>query len=168
MLNSLRFDLEQQPRMKTRTFQSDVWSSADGREWTCHLAEGEAPWPGRSYHDTAAWDGKLWVLGGQRGVADHPDEVGTDGNRNDVWYSEDGEHWEELPDTPWSRRHACSVHVHGDTLFLTAGNATTMSVEQVELGKSDPFYRVESAWSPGDVWRLDRAGARRAYSSPSQ
>ena len=41
MLNSLRFDLEQQPRMKTRTFQSDVWSSADGREWTCHLASGK-------------------------------------------------------------------------------------------------------------------------------
>ena len=156
MLNSLRFDLEQQPRMKTRTFQSDVWSSTDGRDWTCHLTKGEAPWPGRSYHDTAAWDDKLWVLGGQRGIADRPDEVGTDGNRNDVWYSADGVHWEELPDTPWSRRHACSVQVHDGALFVTAGNAMTMSAEQMEMGKRDPFHRIESAWNPADVWRLDK------------
>ena len=101
-LSSLRYDLEQQPRLKTRLFHNDVWSSTDGREWTCHIAEGKAPWPARSYHDTAAWDGKLWVLGGHRGMADHAAEVATDGNRNDVWYSADGEHWEELPNTPWS------------------------------------------------------------------
>ena len=158
-LSSLRYDLEQQPRLKTRLYHNDVWSSADGREWTCHLAEGNAPWPARSYHDTAAWDGKLWVLGGHRGVADHPAEVWTDGNRNDVWYSEDGEQWEELTHTPWSRRHACAVHVHRDALFLAAGSAITISAEQVELSKRDFTHRVESAWRPGDVWRLDRAAA---------
>ena len=41
-LSSLRYDLEQQPRLKTRLFHNDVWSSADGREWTCHLADGNA------------------------------------------------------------------------------------------------------------------------------
>ena len=69
-LSSLRYDLEQQPRLKTRLSHNDVWSSADGCEWTCHLADGKAPWVACSYHDTAAWDGKLWVLGGHRGVAD--------------------------------------------------------------------------------------------------
>ena len=92
-LSPLRYDLEQQPRLKTRLYHNDVWSSADGREWTCHLEDGKAPWPARSYHDTAAWDGKLWVLGGHRGIADHPSEVATEGNRNDVWYSEDSGHW---------------------------------------------------------------------------
>jgi hypothetical protein len=156
-LSTLRYDLEQQPRLETRLFHNDVWSSADGREWICHLADGMAPWPARSYHDTAAWDGKLWVLGGHRGVADHATEIGTDGNRNDVWYSADGEHWQKLPLTPWSSRHACAIHVHDDALFLAAGNAVTISAEQVELGKRDFTHRVEAVWRPGDVWRLDRA-----------
>jgi hypothetical protein len=156
-LSTLRYDLEQQPRLETRLFHNDVWSSADGREWICHLADGMAPWPARSYHDTAAWDGKLWVLGGHRGVADHAAEIGTDGNRNDVWYSADGEHWQKLPLTPWSSRHACAIHVHDDALFLAAGNAVTISAEEVELGKRDFTHRVEAVWRPGDVWRLDRA-----------
>ena len=136
-----------------------MWSSADGLEWTCHIQDGAAPWPARSYHDTAVWDGKLWVLGGHRGIADQPSEVGTDGNRNDVWYSDDGEHWEQLSNTPWSLRHACAVHVHGDALFLAAGSAVTISPEQVELSQQDFTHRTESAWCPGDVWRLDRVDA---------
>ena len=39
------------------------------------------------------------MIGGVRQVADAAEEVGTDGNRNDVWFSEDGEHWEELQGT---------------------------------------------------------------------
>ena len=31
-------------------------------------------------------------------MADHPAEVATDGNRDDVWYSADGEHYEEHSD----------------------------------------------------------------------
>ena len=92
-------------------------------------------------------------------MADHPVELATDGNRNDVWYSADGEHWQELSHTPWSRRHACAVHVHQDALFLAAGSAVTISTEQAELSKHDFTHRVESAWRPGDVWRLDRAAA---------
>ena len=155
-LSSLRYDLEEQPRLKARLYHNDVWSSADGHDWTQHLAEGEAPWAARSYHDTAVWDGKLWVLGGHRGIADHPSEVATEGNRNDVWYSEDGGRWQELPDTPWSPRHACAVHVHGDALYLVAGSAVTISAEQAELSRRNFTHRVESAWLPGDVWRLDR------------
>ena len=155
-LSSLRYDLEEQPRLKARLYHNDVWSSADGHDWTQHLAEGAAPWAARSYHDTAVWDGKLWVLGGHRGIADHPSEVATEGNRNDVWYSEDGGHWQKLPDTPWSPRHACAVHVHGDALYLVAGSAVTISAEQAELSRRNFTHRVESAWLPGDVWRLDR------------
>ena len=155
-LSSLRYALEEQPRLKARLYHNDVWSSADGHDWTQHLAEGEAPWAARSYHDTAVWDGKLWVLGGHRGIADHPSEVATEGNRNDVWYSEDGGRWQELPDTPWSPRHACAVHVHGDALYLVAGSAVTISAEQAELSRRNFTHRVESAWLPGDVWRLDR------------
>ena len=156
-LSSLRYDVEQQPRLKARQYYNDVWSSANGREWICHLTQGEAPWPARSYHDTAVFNGKLWVLGGHRGVADRVAEVATDGNRNDVWFSENGEDWQELPQTPWSLRHACGVHVHRDALFLAAGSAVSISPAQAELSKRDFTHRVESTWRPGDVWRLERA-----------
>jgi hypothetical protein len=82
-----------------------------------------------------------------------------------VWHSADGELWEELPHTPWSRRHAAAVHVHEDALFLAAGSAITISAEQAELSKLDFTHRVESKWRPGDVWRLD--GGSNTYNRGS-
>jgi hypothetical protein len=55
------------------------------------------------------------------------------GNRNDVWHSADGETWHEVPNTPWKPRHAASLFVFQDALWMVAGN------------------NMES-----DVWRLDR------------
>jgi hypothetical protein len=44
------------------------------------------------------------------------------GNRKDVWYSSDGVDWTEIPNTPWKPRHAASVFVHDDGLWMVAGN----------------------------------------------
>ena len=44
------------------------------------------------------------------------------GNRKDVWHSEDGVTWHEVPDTPWKTRHAASVFVYQDGLWMVAGN----------------------------------------------
>jgi hypothetical protein len=55
------------------------------------------------------------------------------GNRNDVWSSADGTTWTQLPDTPWAPRHAASVYVFDDAVWMVAGNNMT-----------------------SDVWRLDR------------
>lgn len=92
-----------------RRFYNDVWSSSDGVGWTRHLEH--APWMPRQYHEVAAFDGRLWVLEGWNGS-----------NRNDVWHSADGEHWEELAGTPWPPRHAASVFVDGSALWMVAGN----------------------------------------------
>jgi N-acetylneuraminic acid mutarotase len=95
----------------TRIRYNEVWSTADGVEWTRHIEH--APWKSRSYHEVAAFDGKLWMLEG----------VHVSGNnRNDVWYSPDGVEWHELPDTPWAPRHAASVFVYNDALWVVAGN----------------------------------------------
>ncbi len=99
------------PTTPQRKFHNDVWSSADGIEWTRHTAE--APWHPRQYHDVAVWDNQLWVMEGYH-------EKG--GNRNDVWYSADGVKWTELPDTPWKPRHAASLVVHNGSLWMIAGN----------------------------------------------
>ena len=61
-----------------------------------------------------------------------------DPNRKDVWWSEDGELWHELPGTPWDRRHASSVFVFGDSLWIASGNTN----DHVDLKP--------------DVWRLRR------------
>ena len=98
------------PLKPDRIYYHDVWSSADGEQWTRHA---DAPWVPRAYHDVAVFDGKMWVMEGY--------VLGV-GNTNHVWYSADGEQWTELPDTPWAPRHAASVFVHDDALWMVAGN----------------------------------------------
>ena len=49
-------------------------------------------------------------------------QCGARGNRKDVWYSADGVNWYEVPNTPWPPRHAASVFVHENALWMVAGN----------------------------------------------
>ena len=97
------------PTTPKRKFFNDVWSSADGVQWTCHLER--APWMARQYHDVAVFDGRMWVLEGW-----------NQKNRNDVWCSSDGVDWHELPGTPWAPRHAASVFVFDNALWMVTGN----------------------------------------------
>ena len=97
------------PKIRQRRFFNDVWSSADGVNWECHLQS--APWEPRQYHEVAVFDDRMWVLEGSSGR-----------NRKDVWHSADGVNWHEVPDTPWTPRHAASVFVHDDALWMVAGN----------------------------------------------
>jgi len=104
------------PKIPTRQFFNEVWSTADGISWQQHAS---APWAARQYHDVAVFDGKMWVMEGYvEGV----------GNTNDVWYSADGETWHEVPDTPWPVRHAASPFVYDDALWMVAGNNMTPDV----------------------------------------
>jgi len=107
------------PDTPQRLFFNDVWSSADGVEWTCHTLS--APWHPREYHDIGVWDGKLWVMEGW-----------NQQNRNDVWYSADGTDWREVPGTPWTPRHAASVFVYKDALWMVAGNNMESDVWKLE------------------------------------
>ncbi len=113
------------PRTPTRNFYNDVWSSSDGAEWHQHL--DRAPWAPRQYHDVAVFDGKMWLLEGCNKAS---------GNRRDVWFSADGENWQELPGTPWASRHAASVFVYHDALWMVAGN--NMSPDVWRLTRANP------------------------------
>ena len=110
------YDTPQHPQ---RQFFGEVWSSADGKDWRC--AATRVPWHPRQYHETAAFDDRLWVLEGW-----------NQENRNDVWYSEDGALWHELPRTPWAPRHAASVFVYNNALWLVAGNHFGRDVWKLE------------------------------------
>ena len=108
---------------------NDVWNSADGVNWTRVIYH--APWNPRIYHDITVFDGHMWVIGGHGPAGS--------GNLADVWYSIDGVHWTQLPNTPWRGRHAASVAVFKNALWLTAGSTDD---------------------SPqNDVWRLINNGA---------
>lgn len=109
------------PKRRQREYYNDVWSSPDGVRWE-QVTEA-APWSPRQMHDVAAFDGRLWVMGGYH-------EVG--GNRSDVWHSADGVAWTQLPDTPWPARHGGSVFVRGDKLYMVAGNNMTPDAWRLE------------------------------------
>lgn len=106
------------PDVPMRKFYNDVWSSRDGVHWELHVEH--APWYPRQYHDVAVFDDKMWVMEGGYWDVTKPRQGSP--NRNDVWYSDDGINWHELPDTPWKPRHAASVFVHDNALWMVAGN----------------------------------------------
>jgi hypothetical protein len=111
--------------LPTYTGYNDVWSSADGANWT-QVTAG-APWAPRLWFSAVVYRDCLWVLGGW---SNDPSR-----NWNDVWYTADGEHWHELrTPTIWSERHEHSAYVHNGKLWVVAGNAWPLV---------------------NDVWRLD-------------
>jgi peptide-methionine (S)-S-oxide reductase len=124
------------PQSPSRVFHNDVWSSADGEHWIQHT--GCAPWEARSYHDVCSFDGKLWVMEGHS-PAHWIDDDGSvmAGNRKDVWWSGNGADWFEVPKTPWLPRHASSVFVHDNGLWMVAGNSMTSDVWKLEAVAAD-------------------------------
>ncbi|HIJ72747.1 MAG TPA: hypothetical protein HPP83_01480 [Candidatus Hydrogenedentes bacterium] len=114
------------PDLPEPTVHNDVWSSPDGIHWERRVEH--APWSARQYHDVAVFDGKMWVLEGNSVRENARWHL-----LNDVWWSADGLRWFEVPDTPWAPRHAASVFVYDDALWVVAG------------------CNMES-----DVWKLER------------
>jgi len=98
--------------------RAEVWSSADGATWTRHAAP---PWAGKTWHDVAVWDDKLWILFGF--TFGDPENGWPPGNANEAWFSRDGETWESLPhDAPVPGSHAQGVAVRDDGLYFAGGN----------------------------------------------
>jgi hypothetical protein len=84
----------------------DVWSSADGVQWTLALAQG--PWGRRYKPYVVVHAGKIWLMGGF--------DLGDGSYRpfNDVWSSPDGITWTRvLEHAPWEARGA----IHGEVVF---------------------------------------------------
>ena len=108
----------------------DVWRSTDGAKWERHLKE--APWPARAYHDVAVFDDRLWVMEGSG--RPRKGQGGLDRVTNDVWYSRDGTNWYELRHSPWTPRHAASVFVHDNALWMVAGDTSKSDVWKLSRG----------------------------------
>jgi hypothetical protein len=93
--------------------KSDIWSSADGKQWKREVAD--APWSPRAYHAAVVHDGKIWVLGGGNYVPRYH-------ALNDVWSSSDGRHWERIAEhAPWTPRIWFSAVVYRDRMWVLGG-----------------------------------------------
>ena len=93
--------------------RNDVWSSANGKDWTC--ATETAEWSPRAYHQSVVFDNKIWVIGGGNYVPEHH-------ALNDVWCSEDGAHWTQVTDkAPWGPRLWFSSVVYRDHIWVMGG-----------------------------------------------
>ena len=115
--------------------RGDVWRSANGKAWNRKTAS--ADWPRRSDYQAAAYQGRLYVLGGSS-------NVGTP--YNDVWSSVDGANWDRdkaNDDTAdWTARSLYQAVVHNDRLYVMGGTGSG--------GRKNDVW----SWAEGESWML--------------
>lgn len=102
-------------------YQSDVWNSTDGREWSLVNRGEPVPWGPRALHYTVVFQDRIWVMGGQTMPGFAPSEEVF---YRDVWNTEDGIHWSEItPEEPcWSPRGMIGgAAVHRDRIWILGG-----------------------------------------------
>lgn len=100
------------------TLYSDVWRSADGRQW--YQCLDNAPWaPCGMIGGSAIWRGRIWLLGGgtYQMPSAHPRQYS-----NAVWSSADGVNWSRArAAVPWVPRQYHDVAVFDDRLWVLEG-----------------------------------------------
>jgi hypothetical protein len=116
---------------------NDVWSSADGINWTQEVAA--AAWPPRTGHESVVFDGRMWVIGGYDVFPGDP--------LNDVWSSGDGINWrQETAVAPWGPRFMHTATVYDNRVWVIGGREAVWNV----VGYGD-------VWSSADGvnWRFE-------------
>ena len=90
-----------------------VWRSNDTENWSQIVVE--APWAPRMNHASVVFDGKIWLLGGS-------DPINSYIQKNDVWFSADGETWQAATlNAPWEARESHSVVAFNGKMWLFGG-----------------------------------------------
>ena len=126
------------------TYYKDVWSSADGANWTL---EGNAAWEGRDKFQAVSHQGRLYILGGE-GVDENEDVESYD----DVWSSLDGKIWrQETAAAPWGKIESHQVVSRDGMLYLMGGNSYSNEVWSSADGKS--WERADPANANWDARR---------------
>src|ERR1700679_3226742 len=83
---------------------------AQGANWT--EVTNDAPWGVRGLFGGLAFNGQLWVIGGQT----------SQGQTNDVWSSSDGAAWTEATQAaPWTARNQFGAAVLNNQLWVMGG-----------------------------------------------
>lgn len=128
-------------------YQFDVWNSADGRTWQLVNEDRPVPWGPRALHHTAAFNDKIWVIGGQT-VPQFSAEKEI--FYRDIWTSGDGVEWKRIePKEPyWPQRGMIGGSVvFQDRLWLLGGG--TYDTPKIPQRK---FFNDVWSTADGEKW----------------
>ncbi len=110
--------------------RNEIWSSADGINWMQEASRITSD--GRILGGTVGvFDGKLWLVGANRGNA----------FQSGVLFSDDGRSWTEMR-APWSPRGAVAVWVFGDKLFMTGGKSSHTENGEIKFVYSNDVWAM--------------------------
>jgi hypothetical protein len=132
-------------RLPDHSAGNEVWSSSDGANWD--QVTGKAGWGPRLAAAAVVFQGKMWILGGTEDYY-----FGNEQSlKNDVWCSEDGEHWRlVVANADWPARAYHQAVVLNDRIYLMGG------------GNYVPDYRARNdVWSSADgvSWQRETSQA---------
>ena len=123
----------------------------------------DAPWKYRCLHISVAFDGALWVMGGQTSYEPqltHPREAVAETFYSDVWRSADGSSWTRVADDcPWGPRGMIGgqavkdgrMYIIGGGTYATPdrpGRTYTNDVWSSADGRSWHCHTEEAPWEP--------------------
>jgi N-acetylneuraminic acid mutarotase len=96
---------------------NEVWASPDGRYWY-QKRPADAIFEARINHTATAFDGKVWVMGGESW-----DDAGTRTFHGDIWYSTNMKYWSKYDKKPpfYKGLHSHEGLVYKDKLWVFGG-----------------------------------------------
>jgi len=134
-------------------YLGDVWSSEDGRAWTCIAPR--APWLPRCAHALVAYQDRLWLVGGELAVRRYT---------TDLWSSVDGENWEqETSEFAWPSRIGGKVVVFNKQVWIVGGTYRPDYRQSTGRVKSQEGLSRDYV-SMNDIWTFEA----RAATGPSR
>jgi hypothetical protein len=111
--------------------ENEIWSSADGVEWTPSKVGGTRRLAGTP----VVFDDKLWLVGANR----------NDGSfASAVLVTDDGANWRECP-APWTPRGGTALWVFGERLFMTGGKYSYQENGTIKFIYSNDVWAMRKA-----------------------
>jgi hypothetical protein len=130
----------------TGHYQTDVWSSVDGRSW--QEVTDRYPWSPRVLSYVAVYNGAIYVIGGQRLPSlERPVPSPYPASPelyDDVWRSADGYNWQPVGHVPHALGMICGSAVFNGELYVVGGGSYADETQQA------PGEAYAEAWSTGD------------------
>lgn len=186
--NPLKQDREFFPRI----CNNEVWSSANGKDWTLvkpntfkdQSFDGTADWEGRHYAGYVTHRDKMWIVGG---------DVNQGHYHFDVWNSTDGQQWSQVNrdrPIPWSPRAFGYTVAFEDRIWVMGGQTipqmapaeplfhrdiwtTRDGIQWTEIKPKEPYWSARAliggqAVFKGRIWILggglyDTPGTERTF-----
>ncbi len=132
-------------------YLNDVWNSSDGKNWTkiADVAEttnyeSETRFDKRAYHNMVSYNGKLWVMLGEK----------SDGTLlGDIWCSTDGIVWTDRSSIDLPRKNASAVvfkdsnDSNYESIFVIGGYGSDSQGQNIPLNDLLLFKDKATNWS---------------------